>query len=338
MTIDPVLTSAFVFLALALAIYFWTTTRTGAPHLNRTLIVCWLLFALFASLLLYHFFPTSEASGTLFGLSVTGAVGVFLVVWGLGPKWSMKAEAIDTLQGRIRQLENERAALQQAPARREPVRLTPGRLEFRLSGRKNRTIGLAMGNLSSVKGVDLWVNSENTYMQMARFFEKNISGTIRYLGATKDKAEDVVDDVIGKALAQEMAGKSMVQPGAVIDTTSGELAGSHGVKRILHVAAVRAQAESGFVPVDNLGACVGKVLDRANQQAGCRSILFPLLGAGTGRASVTDIAQALIPAAISWLESSPEAGIEAVYFLTWTDVERDACRQALEASGKVQAV
>ena len=335
MILDALLTSAFVFLALGLAIFFWTATKAGARNFHRTLVVVWLLFALFAALVLYKFFPTDQASGTLFGLSVTGAVAVFLVIWSLGPRWSMRGESLDLLQAKIEQLEKDKKALVDAPGKRVPQKLPYSKTLFKLASRKTKGVGIVTGNLGNVKDIDLWVNSENNYMQMARFFEGNISGTIRYLGATKDKFEDVEDDVIANALKNEMGAKMTVQPAAIIETTSGELLKTHGVKRILHVAAVRGQAQAGFVPIENLGDCVCKVLDRGCAQDGCRSILIPLLASGTAKASVTDIANALIPAAIAWLEASAEGGIAEVYFLAWSDVDRDVCVSVLEKSEKV---
>ena len=63
MTFDPVMTSAFVFFVVGLVLYFWTTTKAGERHQQGTLIVVWLLFALFASFLLFRFFPADQASG-----------------------------------------------------------------------------------------------------------------------------------------------------------------------------------------------------------------------------------------------------------------------------------
>lgn len=340
MTFDPVMTSAFVFFVVGLVLYLWTTTRAGERHQRATLIVCWLLFALFASFLLFRFFPGDQATGTILGISVTGAVAVFFVVWKFGPDWTTKAlkedRIVETLKERVSQLEAEKGALQQAPGRREPVKLGAGRIPFKLISKKGRIITIATGNLSSVKNVDLWVNSENTYMQMARFFERNISGTIRYLGAKRDKGDFVVDDVVGKALAKEMEKTTMVNAGAVIETTAGELLASHGVKQVLHLAAVNAQYESGFRQVDNLGGCVEKVLERASKQPGCRSILFPLIGAGTGRGDLNATADAIVSAVVSWLESVGDDGLTDVYLLAATDVDCNAWKQALGKFSNVQ--
>jgi len=37
------------------------------------------------------------------------------------------------------------------------------------------------GDIQNIKEIDVWVNSENTNMQMARHFERSISAIIRYL-------------------------------------------------------------------------------------------------------------------------------------------------------------
>jgi hypothetical protein len=62
------------------------------------------------------------------------------------------------------------------------------------------------------------------------------------------------------------------------------------------------------------------------------------MGAGTGRGDIEKTAEAIARAAISWLESSTDSSLTDVYFLAWTDVERDAWRRALEKSGKVRPV
>ncbi|HYT88023.1 MAG TPA: hypothetical protein VEL76_04830, partial [Gemmataceae bacterium] len=81
--------------------------------------------------------------------------------------------------------------------------------EFRLKGTKDTAIGLITGDIQNVrKDVDVWVNSENTNMQMARPFENSISGVIRYHGS--EKAEGQVTDTIALALAHKMQGRTSV--------------------------------------------------------------------------------------------------------------------------------
>jgi len=43
---------------------------------------------------------------------------------------------------------------------------------YKVPGAPNVTITLMSGDLRRIKGIDVWVNSENTNMQMARFYER----------------------------------------------------------------------------------------------------------------------------------------------------------------------
>ena len=137
-------------------------------------------------------------------------------------------------------------------------------LKYRLKKHKLRKVGTIAGNLENVKNVDRWVNSENTNMQMSRYYEGTISGTIRYLGAQRDFAGEVMEDVIGNDLRARMAGRTSVEPATVLDTDSGELKNTHNVKKILHVAAVRGVRGvpgKSYHPDENVEQCVTKALE-----------------------------------------------------------------------------
>ena len=111
------------------------------------------------------------------------------------------------------------------------------RIEYRLQNAPTQRIAIITGDLRNVRGMDVWVNAENTNMQMARFYDRSMSGIVRYYGARKNQAGHVVEDVIANELASSMENTFSVPPGHVIATGSGELA-RQGVKRILHAAAV----------------------------------------------------------------------------------------------------
>ena len=86
--------------------------------------------------------------------------------------------------------------------------------ESRLKDNDDIAIGLITGDIQNVKGVDVWVNSENTNMQMARPFENSISGVIRYLGAEKDRRNGQIKvDTIVKALQEKMNDQTDRGPG-----------------------------------------------------------------------------------------------------------------------------
>jgi hypothetical protein len=68
------------------------------------------------------------------------------------------------------------------------------------------------------------------------------------------------------------------------------------------------------------------------------TILFPLLGAGEGGGDVPSTARTLIHAAVNYLRAAPTTRIGTVLFLAYTDVELDACLDALDEVKDLQAV
>ena len=177
---------------------------------------------------------------------------------------------------------------------------------YKLFNVPGKEIGYITGNIKKVKNVDVWVNSENTNMQMARPYERSISATIRYEGAKKDRSGYIVDDLIAKDLQAATGGRDAT-PGAVIPTTSGELARTNKVKRIFHAASVFGQPGEGYKPINNITDCISNALalidndeELANEEM--QSILFPLMGTGTTRLNAQGIADGLIDAALAYLE------------------------------------
>src|SRR5215472_15873083 len=74
-------------------------------------LISWLLIALFPVLILFSDFPSATISGTVLGLSVTGAVALFVFIWWFGAKRAMEAAKIDAnideMHTRIRDLQSE---------------------------------------------------------------------------------------------------------------------------------------------------------------------------------------------------------------------------------------
>jgi O-acetyl-ADP-ribose deacetylase (regulator of RNase III) len=209
---------------------------------------------------------------------------------------------------------------------REPARV------FVPRNLRGTRIVILTGGLQYVRDIDIWVNSENTNMQMARFYERSGSSVIRYYGAKKDDTGDVKQDTIANELAKLMRGKTSVPPGAILMTPAGELK-ERGVKWIFHAAAVHGQLGKGYKPVPDVAECIRNALDAANspkcRKSKCRSILFPLFGTGTAGAKVHNTVKELIDTAINYLENNPKNIIEDVYFLALTDRQRDACLNTL---------
>lgn len=209
---------------------------------------------------------------------------------------------------------------------------------YKLRNVNNKEIGLVTGDLRNVKGIDVWVNPENTKMQMARHEDRSISSTIRYCGAKKT-AGRVVDDLIANELAQVAGENANIPPAEILVTDAGYLERTHGVKKIFHAAVVVGQVGKGYTPIADVSQAVRNALDTADSQelAGTdlKSILFPLMGTGTGRGELKQKAMELIDAAISHLQAHPRCKFERVYFLARNERDLEVCQHILQQTPEV---
>lgn len=208
---------------------------------------------------------------------------------------------------------------------------------YRLTGeryRPNVVVGLITGDIRRVRIADVWVNSENTDMRMARFEEYAISAIIRFEGAKLDDAGRVLEDTIAEELARKVAGRVPLAAGSVVTTGPGELAGHHRVRHIIHVAAVRGEPGEGYRPVDDIGRCVTNVLVEAERLAAVdavRSVLIPLLGTGVGGGPLEPTVRTIVTSIVDHFTYHHEGGLRAVYLLATKESERDVCRAVLAA-------
>jgi len=214
-------------------------------------------------------------------------------------------------------------------------------ISYSLIDNPEKSIYITTGDLQKIKGIDIWVSSENTNMQMARFYDFSVSSIIRYLGAEKNQAGLVVSDCIADALRQIVGDQHAVPPATVIETTAGQLSKSHGVKMIFHVASVVGGIGRGYVPIQNISDCVTNALAKVDSEelesAGLTSILFPLMGTGTARGDLSDIVAPLINAAIEYLRANRNSHVHRVHFAAFTEIELAACLSVLDRSHAVRS-
>jgi hypothetical protein len=214
--------------------------------------------------------------------------------------------------------------------------------EFEVTNARNALVGLITGDIQNITSeVDVWVNSENTNMQMARPFENSISGIIRYHGAQKEKGR--VKDTIALALTEKMKGRAAVSAADVVVTTSGAMQKSHNVQRIFHAAAVVGQVGKGYTPIADVASCVTNALnavkDYPGDCKGCelKSILFPLMGNRPRRGtSAEERVKPLLDAAIDYVVRNPNSSFKKVYFLAYTDKDFEVCHGLLRADSRLK--
>jgi O-acetyl-ADP-ribose deacetylase (regulator of RNase III) len=198
---------------------------------------------------------------------------------------------------------------------------------------RDKSIGIVTGDLRRVRNVDVWVNSENTDMKMSRFEEYTISAIIRYDGSVRDAAGHVVEDTIADELAHKVEGLCPVVPGTAVMTGSGQLAQSHDVSAVVHVAAVYGEPGDGYRQIRDPGRCVTGALAEIDRAPGWDrdvSVLFPMLGTGQGRGSIGRTAAVLVGTAAEYLAKTPATRVDTVWFLAHTHEELAALRAAID--------
>jgi O-acetyl-ADP-ribose deacetylase (regulator of RNase III) len=196
-------------------------------------------------------------------------------------------------------------------------------------------VGIAAGDLFEGADIDVYVNSENDYMQMARIFEsKTISSLLRYYGSKLDGAgrivEDTVQDELNLRIKEDDIKTRPVEIGTVIVTSAGSEA-SHLRKRkgrfIFHIATVSVVGDGPNKSLEcnlveaSVRRCVRRVLDtvlEVNKKRGVvspdkteqrklqeaaqgtyqpiRSIVLPLFGAGHGGRPANQIVSPVVQA------------------------------------------
>ncbi|MEL6405723.1 MAG: toll/interleukin-1 receptor domain-containing protein [Chloroflexota bacterium] len=181
---------------------------------------------------------------------------------------------------------------------------------------------LATGDSSTIRDFDILVNTENNYMQMARFYETNtLSWVIRTKGAYFDGEmliEDTIQDELHKQ-AVDNARLPVPQRHVLVTSTGhklGELKRFTDYRYVLHAASVefdllnRKVRPSGEVTRIIMN-CIKKVddIDRKKGRVGTgkeifveakddykplESILFPAFGAGNGGRKLAEAADEII--------------------------------------------
>jgi len=196
-------------------------------------------------------------------------------------------------------------------------------------------IGLVFGDVRRVRAAEIWINSENTDMRMARFEESSMSAIIRFWGAVHDDTGRVVEDRIADELERKVGDRRPVPPGTVITTGAGELAVHNGVRFVIHIASVQGEPGEGYRPVFDLGRCVRNALVAAERLAAdhdARTVMFPLLGAGGAGGHPESTARLMVGAMLDHLATRSSQGLRVIYLLATTPAEREACEAAIASA------
>jgi O-acetyl-ADP-ribose deacetylase (regulator of RNase III) len=224
------------------------------------------------------------------------------------------------------------------------------------------TIHIATGDMTQMSGIDVMVNSENDYMQMARIYESNtLSSVMRRKGSQIEEGR-VIKDCIQEELdryIKTLKTKRPIMRGQVIPTTTGyekgELADT-GARYILHAATVTVdpndrkiqpiRSDAGIIEAvincfkeiseieQNEGIVLpnGTRLSRAPHRP-IESIIFPLFGTGQGGRSTSEVAPPMTKAFKQFLRRGKYGQLKRIHFCVFSITDVQFVHQALDAEG-----
>ena len=208
-------------------------------------------------------------------------------------------------------------------------------IERALTKAPAKRVGFVTGDREDIKVGDIWVNSENTNMQMDTYYGKSTSATIRYLGARRSETGKIEEDIIGNELKAKMGATMEVDAGTVLVTGPGALE-RNNVRWIFHVASVIGQPLEGYRTVARIDQCVKNVLRSAKdvrfKQEGGTSILFPIFGTGQGGGDLADQTQVCLNAAVEHLAEHRHARLRRLLLRLGRAGSRDLPRRREQPS------
>ena len=188
--------------------------------------------------------------------------------------------------------------------------------------------------------IDVIVSLENTFLQLARYFDASISGSVsgmlRYLDAEKSDTGEILADSLRDNLQREIQGRKLpVRLGSVIATPTTGLRKA-GVKYVFHVAAMQGSVGDGYKTMDDvLDDCVRNAYNRFArlhaEEKGLETILFPMLGAATTTLEPHDVARELLKNIVAKMKSLPAC--RTTYLLAWLESHRYAVQQVAREMG-----
>ncbi len=228
-------------------------------------------------------------------------------------------------------------------------------------------VHLATGDMTRLRDIDVLVNTENNYMQMARAFERTtLSASLRRAGALTTASalqEDTVQLALDAQLTQSPHYQRPILAGQVIPTVAGHpdsvLVQRNGVRYLLHAATVMVLGErlvtiepeelqetvfNCFQAVEAIDAARGVISPEGSswheaEMAGqesyrpIRSIAFPLLGTGRGGRDAREVADAMVEALGEYLlenHARAEFYIAEVYLCAFSEDDVKHAQAALD--------
>ncbi len=204
------------------------------------------------------------------------------------------------------------------------------------TGTDDKAISFVTGDIKSFVNkisADILVSLVDTHLELSRYHDGSVSGTLRYLDASKTRGLRITKDNLRDQVNNIIASKKLklpVRPTAVVPTPTSELK-KKGVKYVFHVAATEGSPGAGYqMRNETLDGCIRNVFVQLKslKEFGTHkspSIAFPMLGASASDLDINDVAHRLISAIINEMQDSV---CKEVFVIAWLESHRFAIDQA----------
>lgn len=254
--------------------------------------------------------------------------------------------------------------------RRQVIPAQPSLAVYSMPGEKTE-IHLAGGDLTEFRNIDVLVNSENDYMQMARTFEgrRSVSSSLRHLGSCFDRANRLLEDTIQNELnliVECDIGPRPLGLYTVVVTSAGhadsELRNTYKVRYVFHAASVSVQGDGADKRLEPISSESGVrriirslllQVHEVNEQRGVvspvgtpqreeqeadrdayeplRSIVLPMFGTGRGGLTVDLVAPAVARGIKEFLVDDEQTTLERIHVCGFFEDDVVALDAALRA-------
>jgi len=211
---------------------------------------------------------------------------------------------------------------------------------YALPSDPKRTITIITGDVKNIGnlGADVIVSLESTNLQLARYYDPWLSGTLRYLDAEKTPGGGILQDTLQMQLQQEIQTLGMTPPfatGSVVATPTNQLS-ANGIKYVFHVAAMQGSVGDGYHTLEqSLDDCIRNVFRQfehlAQERSDIHTILFPLLGAATTDLDYVELSRKMLEHVVTGMDNVPAC--ERTLLLAWIGPHLYALRRAAKELG-----
>lgn len=228
-------------------------------------------------------------------------------------------------------------------------------------------IHLATGDITAMKGIDVIINTENDYMQMAPIYERGtLSASLRREGALIRNGH-LVEDTVQQELDQQIAKSpyfvsrpvSMTQ---IVPTHAGHpesrLVKLRGARYIFHAATVRVDLNAKSAPLvpiedddsikDVVTNCLEMILEvdrlhgsilpegyddttRDGSYQAIRSIVFPLFATGHGGRPVSEVVPPMLEGIRNFLAEHKQLALQRIHLCAFSEFDKKTVEDAMDS-------